>query len=271
MQSTTYYDYEPLYDPHSPEYVPLSESYASLNPKTRFPPRSVPSEETSLSQEEREGGNRKKELNEGRRKGGGALTSPPLDLEFVPRQYTVASNQAPPPSQSYLRAGPPPPSRYEDRSGAREPLDFRVHPAAQQIRRNGRAQEASLSSPSAAPPHHRMSETRKQPPPPSHDRNGPKADKSPSSSTAFASFSLHPSLLRGIDGMGFVTPTPIQVQAIPAAMKGDDVLACAPTGFSSHSLSRSPPPPPSVSPLTLPLIKISPSRTLLLLSPHLMS
>lgn len=46
----------------------------------------------------------------------------------------------------------------------------------------------------------------------------------------FSSFGLHPDLLRGISELGFQRPTPIQTEAIPPAMAGRDVLACAMTG-----------------------------------------
>jgi ATP-dependent RNA helicase RhlE len=46
----------------------------------------------------------------------------------------------------------------------------------------------------------------------------------------FSSFGLHPDLLRGIKDLGFHRPTPIQNEAIPPAMAGKDVLACAMTG-----------------------------------------
>jgi ATP-dependent RNA helicase RhlE len=46
----------------------------------------------------------------------------------------------------------------------------------------------------------------------------------------FPGLKLHPSLLRGIDELGFARPTPIQSEAIPAALAGRDVLACATTG-----------------------------------------
>jgi ATP-dependent RNA helicase RhlE len=46
----------------------------------------------------------------------------------------------------------------------------------------------------------------------------------------FKDFDLHPKLLRGIEGAGFSQPTPIQAQAIPSALSGQDVLACAMTG-----------------------------------------
>jgi ATP-dependent RNA helicase RhlE len=47
---------------------------------------------------------------------------------------------------------------------------------------------------------------------------------------AFSQFGLHQDLLRGVREMGFTRPTPIQVDAIPPAMEGRDVLACAMTG-----------------------------------------
>ena len=46
----------------------------------------------------------------------------------------------------------------------------------------------------------------------------------------FSSFGLHPSLLKAVKELGFTRPTPIQEQAIPPAMAGKDVLACAMTG-----------------------------------------
>jgi len=46
----------------------------------------------------------------------------------------------------------------------------------------------------------------------------------------FTGFGLDATLLRAIRELGFTRPTPIQAQAIPPAMKGKDVLACAMTG-----------------------------------------
>nr|MBA3555545.1 DEAD/DEAH box helicase [Gemmatimonadales bacterium] len=46
----------------------------------------------------------------------------------------------------------------------------------------------------------------------------------------FTSLKHHPSLLKGIKELGFARPTPIQVDAIPPAMSGRDILACAMTG-----------------------------------------
>ena len=41
---------------------------------------------------------------------------------------------------------------------------------------------------------------------------------------------LHPSLQKGLKELGFPRPTPIQEKAIPAALEGRDLLACAMTG-----------------------------------------
>ncbi|HET7747671.1 MAG TPA: DEAD/DEAH box helicase [Vicinamibacteria bacterium] len=46
----------------------------------------------------------------------------------------------------------------------------------------------------------------------------------------FTRFGLHPDLLRGVRELGFTRPTPIQEQAMPPALEGRDVLACAMTG-----------------------------------------
>jgi len=46
----------------------------------------------------------------------------------------------------------------------------------------------------------------------------------------FSQLPLHPDLLRGLKDLGFHRPTPIQADAIPPALEGRDVLACAMTG-----------------------------------------
>jgi ATP-dependent RNA helicase RhlE len=46
----------------------------------------------------------------------------------------------------------------------------------------------------------------------------------------FTTLKLHPALLNGIRDLGFVRPTPIQADAIPAALSGRDLLATAQTG-----------------------------------------
>ena len=47
---------------------------------------------------------------------------------------------------------------------------------------------------------------------------------------SFTGFGLDATLLRAVRELGFARPTPIQAQAIPPAMQGKDVLACAMTG-----------------------------------------
>ncbi len=47
---------------------------------------------------------------------------------------------------------------------------------------------------------------------------------------SFTTYGLHADLLRGIKDLAFTRPTPIQAQAIPAAITGRDVLGCAVTG-----------------------------------------
>ncbi|HEX7182836.1 MAG TPA: DEAD/DEAH box helicase [Thermoanaerobaculia bacterium] len=46
----------------------------------------------------------------------------------------------------------------------------------------------------------------------------------------FSDFDLHPGLLRGVQALGFESPTPIQADAIPPGLAGRDLLACAMTG-----------------------------------------
>jgi ATP-dependent RNA helicase RhlE len=47
---------------------------------------------------------------------------------------------------------------------------------------------------------------------------------------AFSTFQLDRNLLKGLKDLGFVRPTPIQADAIPPALEGRDLLACASTG-----------------------------------------
>ena len=47
---------------------------------------------------------------------------------------------------------------------------------------------------------------------------------------SFEELKLHPNLLKGIHDLGFLRPTPIQKEAIPAIMSGRDVIGCAQTG-----------------------------------------
>src|SRR5215208_3069704 len=46
----------------------------------------------------------------------------------------------------------------------------------------------------------------------------------------FTHLDLDPALLRATKELGYTRPTPIQEQAIPQALAGKDVLACAMTG-----------------------------------------
>lgn len=46
----------------------------------------------------------------------------------------------------------------------------------------------------------------------------------------FEQLNIHPTLIQGVSALGLETPTPIQCQAIPAALQGRDLIACAPTG-----------------------------------------
>ena len=47
---------------------------------------------------------------------------------------------------------------------------------------------------------------------------------------SFSSLQLDKNLLKGIKELGFLSPTPIQAEAIPPALAGRDLLACASTG-----------------------------------------
>ena len=47
---------------------------------------------------------------------------------------------------------------------------------------------------------------------------------------SFESFNLHPSIMAGVQALGYVTPTPIQLQAIPPVMEGRDLIGLAQTG-----------------------------------------
>lgn len=46
----------------------------------------------------------------------------------------------------------------------------------------------------------------------------------------FKSFNFHPLVSAGVEAAGFVTPTPIQQEAIPSVMQGHDVMGLAQTG-----------------------------------------
>jgi ATP-dependent RNA helicase RhlE len=46
----------------------------------------------------------------------------------------------------------------------------------------------------------------------------------------FSSFQFHPKIAAGVKALGYNTPTPIQVQAIPPVLAGNDVMGLAQTG-----------------------------------------
>jgi ATP-dependent RNA helicase RhlE len=46
----------------------------------------------------------------------------------------------------------------------------------------------------------------------------------------FESFNLHPSIMAGVNALGYSVPTPIQLQAIPPILQGRDVIGLAQTG-----------------------------------------
>ena len=46
----------------------------------------------------------------------------------------------------------------------------------------------------------------------------------------FNDLDLRPELLHAIRDAGYIDPTPIQAQAIPIVLKGQDLLGCAQTG-----------------------------------------
>ena len=48
--------------------------------------------------------------------------------------------------------------------------------------------------------------------------------------TEFIQFDLHPQLVQGVDKLGFETPTPIQLEVIPAMTGGRDIIGQAQTG-----------------------------------------
>jgi ATP-dependent RNA helicase RhlE len=47
---------------------------------------------------------------------------------------------------------------------------------------------------------------------------------------SFKTFDFHPSIMAGVRALGYVTPTPIQIQSIPLIMQGRDLIGLAQTG-----------------------------------------
>ena len=46
----------------------------------------------------------------------------------------------------------------------------------------------------------------------------------------FTAFKLHPQIMAGVEALGYQTPTPIQIQAIPPVLQSHDVMGLAQTG-----------------------------------------
>ena len=46
----------------------------------------------------------------------------------------------------------------------------------------------------------------------------------------FTTLGLHPQVLKAVEAAGYTSPTPVQLQAIPAALAGDDLLVSSQTG-----------------------------------------
>ena len=55
-------------------------------------------------------------------------------------------------------------------------------------------------------------------------------DEAEAEPNGFADLGLSPEILRAVEDMGYLTPTPIQAQAIPTVLMNRDVLGCAQTG-----------------------------------------
>lgn len=47
---------------------------------------------------------------------------------------------------------------------------------------------------------------------------------------SFETFNFHPSIMAGVQALGYVTPTPIQLKSIPPIMQGSDLIGLAQTG-----------------------------------------
>ena len=58
----------------------------------------------------------------------------------------------------------------------------------------------------------------------------PADDVSPAVIPSFAEIGLHPSILQAVADTGYTIPTPIQAQALPSVMAGNDVMGAAQTG-----------------------------------------
>ncbi len=79
----------------------------------------------------------------------------------------------------------------------------------------------------------------------------------------FEELALHPSILKALTDAGYTTPTPIQVQAIPEALAGHDLMASAQTGTGKTAAFVL----PSLQRLTTPAVKQSRGPRVLVLTP----
>ncbi len=61
-------------------------------------------------------------------------------------------------------------------------------------------------------------------------RDGARSNGNGNGKTGFHGLGLNPKLMRAIEDLEFESPTPVQIDAIPPALEGKDVLACAMTG-----------------------------------------
>lgn len=87
---------------------------------------------------------------------------------------------------------------------------------------------------------------------------------------SFDTLALHPALLSAVNKAGFTEPTPVQLQAIPAALAGEDLMVSAQTGSgktaafmlpSMHRLLENPPAPKSSG---VSILVLTPTRELAL-------
>ena len=79
----------------------------------------------------------------------------------------------------------------------------------------------------------------------------------------FETFALHPSILKAVIDSGYTVPTPIQVEAIPQALAGHDLMASAQTGTGKTAAFVL----PALQRLTTPSTKNSRGPRVLVLTP----
>ena len=77
---------------------------------------------------------------------------------------------------------------------------------------------------------------------------------------SFAELGICPEILEAIEVLGFETPSPIQQQAIPAALEGKDIVGLSHTG-SGKTLAFSIPALENIDPAVRGLRKLSPERS----------